>query len=265
VVLLRFLRAALALVPLVTLAACGGGDLVLPSDGGPSRIRVVTGDGQSGLAGAALEDSLVAKVVDAQDRGLSGVRVAFVPGTAGSEVAPDTVLTDANGEAATQWVLGGPAGSQVVDANVVGASLTARFTASVAARAASRLSSVAGDEQAAPVGTALADSLAVRAEDEFGNPVAGVQVEWSADVGEVSPASVVTGADGRAATRRILGARAGEQTATARAEGLVGSPVTFTHTAVPGSAASIVLVSGNDQNGTPGQRLPNPLVVRVVD
>ncbi len=81
----------------------------------------------------------------------------------------------------------------------------------------------------------------------------------------MSPTSVVTGADGRAATRRILGSAAGTQTATADAPGLTGSPLTFTHTAVPGTAASLVLISGSDQRGETGQELPEPLVVRLVD
>jgi adhesin/invasin len=76
---------------------------------------------------------------------------------------------------------------------------------------------------------------------------------------------VETGADGRAAARRILGAAAGTQTATADVPGLEGAPVTFTHTAVPGSAASLVLISGNDQRGPTGDELPDPLVVRLVD
>jgi hypothetical protein len=75
----------------------------------------------------------------------------------------------------------------------------------------------------------------------------------------------VTGADGRAATRRILGSAAGTQTATADVPGLAGTPVTFTHTAVPGTAASLVLISGSDQRARAGDELPDPLIVRLVD
>jgi adhesin/invasin len=95
--------------------------------------------------------------------------------------------------------------------------------------------------------------------------VAGVAVGWTADVGSVSPASAVSDADGLAAARRILGAVAGGQTAVATAPGLTGSPLTFTHTAVPGTAASLVLISGSGQTGDPGTQLPEPLVVRLVD
>ncbi|HEX6104472.1 MAG TPA: Ig-like domain-containing protein [Gemmatimonadales bacterium] len=264
---LRLLRAVLSRVPILLAAACGGGDLLLPSDAGPADIAIVQGNAQSGSAGSALADSLVVRVTDGQDRAVRGLRVAFELGTGadGGEVSPDTVVTDGQGLAAAEWVLGAASGTQVVDVSVVGEPLTVRFTAAAGSSGASRLVAVSGDGQTAPVGTALEDSLVVRVEDDFGNPVAGVEVVWAADIGEVSPASVVAGADGLAATRRILGPVAGEQTATATAPGLDGSPVTFIHIAVPGTAASLVLVSGSGQTGPPGAELTDPLVVRVVD
>jgi adhesin/invasin len=264
---MRLLRAVLARAPLLAALACGGGDLVLPSESGPARIVIVGGNEQDGSAGSALADPLVVRVVDAQDRAISGVRVAFelAAGTTTGQVIPDTVLTDNGGLAAAEWVLGSGAGAQEVDAKVVGETLTVRFTASAAPGTASRLALVSGDGQTAPVGTALPDSLVVRVEDPFGNPVAGVAVGWTADVGSVSPASAVSDADGLAAARRILGAVAGGQTAVATAPGLTGSPLTFTHTAVPGTAASLVLISGSGQTGDPGTQLPEPLVVRLVD
>ena len=264
---MRLLRAVLSRAPLLAALGCGGGDLVLPSESGPARIEIVDGNEQSGSAGSALADSLVVRVVDAQDRAVGGLRVAFelAGGTTTGQVTPDTVVTDNGGLAAAEWVLGAGAGDQVVDAKVVGEPLSVRFTASAAAGVASRLVLVSGDGQTAPVGTALTDSLVARVEDAFGNPVAGVTVAWTADVGTVSPGTVVSGADGRAAARRILGTGAGEQTATAAATGLAGSPLIFTHTAVPGTAASLVLISGDGQSGPPGTELPDPLVVRLVD
>jgi hypothetical protein len=76
---------------------------------------------------------------------------------------------------------------------------------------------------------------------------------------------VETGADGRAAARRVLGSTAGTQTAAASAPELDGSPVIFTHTGTAGSAASLVLVSGDGQSAEAGTELPDQLVVRLVD
>jgi adhesin/invasin len=264
---LRFIRLLVAPALALSTMQCGSGDLVLPGDGDPADIQIIQGDEQIGGAGLQLEDSLVVRVLDADGRGIAGLPVAFVlgDGADGGDVSPDTVLTDSRGESATSWVLGGAAGAQELDASVVGQDLSVRFTASAGSSLPSRLEAVSGDQQTAAVGTALRDSLVVRVVDDFGNPVAGITVGWAASAGDVSPALVETGADGRAAARRILGAVAGTQTATADVPGLEGAPVTFTHTAVPGSAASLVLISGNDQRGPTGDELPDPLVVRLVD
>jgi hypothetical protein len=163
-------------------------------------------------------------------------------------------------------VLGGVAGSQIADAKVVGADQVAvRFTATAQPAAAHAIAALSGDAQSAMVGTALPDSLVVRVTDQFGNPVSGATVAWSANPGSISPESVQTDADGRAAARRILGASTGAQTAAASSPELDGSPVTFTHTGTPGSDASLVLVSGDGQSGQTGAELPDPVVVRLVD
>jgi len=264
---LRFVRHLVAPALAIATLRCGSGDLLLPGDTEPTQIEIIQGDEQTGSAGLPLEDSIVVRVLDGGGRAMTGLQVAFslADGAAGGDVSPDTVVTDGRGESAALWVLGGAAGAQSLDAKVVGRDLTVRVTASAGSSGPSRLVAVSGDAQTAPVGTALTDSLVVQVLDGFDNPVAGITVDWSASEGDVSPTSVVTGADGRAATRRILGSAAGTQTATADAPGLTGSPLTFTHTAVPGTAASLVLISGSDQRGETGQELPEPLVVRLVD
>ncbi|MGH3369755.1 MAG: Ig-like domain-containing protein [Nocardioidaceae bacterium] len=263
----RFLRRVAASVALVAAPACNGGDLVLPADGTPSAIAIVEGNGQTGSVGAPLSDSLVVRVTDGQERAVAGLSVVFdlASPEAGGDVVPDTALTGENGQAWTRWVLGGSAGAQAVEARVVGEPLTVRFTASARPAGAHTIEAVGGDEQTAPVGTALPDSLVARVTDRFGNPVAGAAVEWTVESGSVSPATSATGDDGRAATRRVLGSSAGSQTTSASSPDLNGSAVTFTHIATPGTAASLVLISGSDQSAPAGTELPERLVVRLVD
>jgi hypothetical protein len=177
-------------------------------------------------------------------------------------VDPDTAETLANGHAEATWTLGSVTGTQTVVARVVGLDrLEVSFDAAVGSGA--RIDMVSGDDQTAPVGTPLDDSLVVRVIDPFGNPLDGVTVEWDADGGSVDPASVTTGADGRAATYRILGSSTGSQTTRASSGDL--APITFTSHAVAGSADELVRVSGDDQTAEPGAELPEPLVVRLVD
>jgi adhesin/invasin len=247
--------------------ACGGDDLVLPHDAAPGAIEAARGDRQSGTVAAALRDSIVVLVTDDAGRPMPDVPVEFVvPAGSGGSLVPGTAVTGDDGQAGAKWTLGEQAGTQSVDARVAGASqIAVRLTATARADAAASVAAASGDGQSATVGTALGDSLVVRVTDAFGNPVSGATVDWDADPGSISPRSVETGADGLASARRVLGAAAGTQTAAASAPGLVGSPVIFTHNATPGSAASLVMVSGDGQSAAPGAELPDPLVVRLVD
>jgi galactose oxidase-like protein/Big-like domain-containing protein len=95
------------------------------------------------------------------------------------------------------------------------------------------LAMAGGNSQSAPAGQALANPIGVRVTDDNGDPVADVTVGWSAaDGGSVSASSVSTDDDGRASVTWTLGPTAGSQTATATVDGLDGSPVQFTATAV---------------------------------
>jgi Kelch motif./Domain of unknown function (DUF1929)./Bacterial Ig-like domain (group 1)./Glyoxal oxidase N-terminus. len=95
------------------------------------------------------------------------------------------------------------------------------------------LAMAGGNSQSAPAGQALANPIGVRVTDDNGDPVADVTVGWTAaDGGSVSASSVSTDDDGRASVTWTLGPTAGSQTATATVDGLDGSPVQFTATAV---------------------------------
>ncbi len=258
----------LVLLASVSVLACGGDDLTLPGGGsGAAQLTLVSGNAQEGDAGASLQNPLVVQALDAQDRAVAGIRVAFEP-SAGGSADPDTVVTGDNGRATAVWMLGPAAGAQALEAHVAGstsADLSVDFAATANPGEPHTLVAFGGVEQSAAVGTALPDSLVVLATDQFGNPVAGVEVQWATSTGSIDPETVATGADGRAGARRILGSAAGTQSATAEGAGLEGSPVTFNHTAMPGAAASLVLISGNDQSGAPGEELDDPLVVQLVD
>jgi Big-like domain-containing protein len=252
----------------ITLAGCGGSDLTLPTETGPAVISKFDGDNQTGPVGAALGVPLVVEVVDQRGNPIRDLRVAFAVdgGSLGASVSPAEATTDPRGHAEAQWVLGPTSGSQAVHARVVGVDgLEVTFGASATAGAAASIERAEGDEQSAAVGTPLPNPLIVLVTDQFGNPVANVPVEWNTENGSVDPSSTVTGPDGRAQTSWLLGSSTGTHSVTASSTDLEGSPVTFTGTAVPGSAASLVRVSGNNQSGGTGQELDEALVVRLVD
>ena len=146
---MRLFRALTASLSLVSSAACGGGDLVLPEDQSPADMVLVDGDGQAGSVGAELPDPLVVQVVDAENRPIAGVRVAFALGARadGGDTSPDTALTNAEGLASTRWILGGSSGRQEVKAEIVGAGLEVGFFAEAERTSTLRLERVSGDEQ----------------------------------------------------------------------------------------------------------------------
>ena len=94
-------------------------------------------------------------------------------------------------------------------------------------------------------------------------------VAWAATGGgSVSPASVPTGADGRAAAHRVLGTTFGAYGTTATVAGLSGSPMVFVAlgTAPPGSGpGAIAMSAGDQQHGTVGATLAVQPAVLVRD
>lgn len=130
---------------------------------------------------------------------------------------------------------------------------------------AANIAIVSGSGQTGVITLGLADPLVVKVTNDAGQPVAGFQVLWTvATAGGSLPIATTTGTDGTAAETWILGSQTGPLTATAGNTALTGATksVTFTATAV---GASIALESGNGQSAFAGERLANPLVVRLTD
>lgn len=90
------------------------------------------------------------------------------------------------------------------------------------------ITSVSGDNQTAPVGSAAADSLVVRVSSPAG-VAAGVSVGWAvvAGSGTVSPTSVPTDAQGFAKARLAIGATPSSVLVRASISGTAGASVDF--------------------------------------
>jgi hypothetical protein len=123
-----------------------------------------------------------------------------------------------------------------------------------------------GDEQAAPVGTALPEPLVVEVADDAGNPVPGVAVQWTPEGGgSVSAGVVTTGEDGRSAVQRFLGTEPGEQATIAAVSGLSGSPVRFTAVAQVATSPRLTLATQPSTTATSGDPLTQQPVVQLLD
>ncbi len=273
----RIRRWFLPTLLLLATIRCGGGDsLTLPPDGLPAAIVQLGGDGQTGVVGQRLTDTLIVRVTDSKSptpRPVVGQKVVFqaVAGGTGAILIPDTTVTDDDGRARSVWVLGTLVGAQRVEARVINpalrTTLKTAFTATASADQPDTVFALAGDNQSGVVGSILPVPLTVVVTDQFGNPLSGLTVTWSVPPGQgsVSAATTVTSAAGQASVTRTLGAGSGAQTASATVTGVASSPVVFHQTATAGGAASLVIARGNNPPRTAPVGFQDSVVVRLLD
>src|SRR6266581_3121283 len=232
----------------------------------PSQLVAFAGDGQSALVGSAVSINPAARVSDQYGNAVGGIPVTFSISLGGGSLAtPATVTTDTAGIARSPtWTLGLLAGLNTLGATATGLPAVT-FTAQGIASLANSIALNGGNGQTATVGTALG-AYSVRVLDAAGAPVTGVPVSWAVppNSGTIAPAQSTTDVTGNATATRTLGTIAGTQTATASVGGLTGSPVTFTATALAGSATQLVKQSIDPQTGTVATGVAAP-VVKVVD
>ena len=108
--------AALPMLMMMALTAC-------ESPGGPTQREVrllllLAGDLQTAAPGATLPNPLVVAAYDFESKPVPGVDVSFTVRTGGGSMSPQTVKTNENGIAQSQWTLGGAPGSQEATASV---------------------------------------------------------------------------------------------------------------------------------------------------
>jgi len=134
------------------------------------------------------------------------------------------------------------------------------------------LQALSGDGQSATIATTLPAPLVVGVTDAAGQPLPNAQVVFQVTQGngvlEGGSRSAVlhTDAQGRAVIHWTLGSRAGVGVDRIRATAVgVAGAVTFSATALTGSAAAIDVTSGDSQRGSVGEQLWRPLFVVVTD
>ncbi len=224
----------------------------------------ISGDGQTGPIGATLAQPLVIQVVDQNGVPVEGELIVWQVSAGGGSVSPSQTTTDANGRASTSLRLGTTIGPNTVRATL-GQLVPVIFTASATAAPPTKLTQVGGDGQSAVVGTQLPLQLSAQVTDAVGNPKPGVLVTFAVTSGggTLSTTSAISDPTGTASVRWTLGSIAGTQTAAVLVSGL--TPLTFTATAVAGSADALTILTGNNQTGTPGSPLTDSLRVRLAD
>jgi adhesin/invasin len=207
-------------------------------------------------------------VRDAAGNPVSGVAVTFVVASGGGTATGLTQTTNAQGVATIGGLtLGRTAGPNTVTATAAGVTGTATFVITGTAGPAARGEISSGTNQSERAGGTLQVRPSVRVVDQFGNPVAGVQVTFVATGGGASllGATQTTNAQGIATVGGVtLGTTPGTNTIEARIAG-VTAPVVFTATALAGTPATITIVSGDSLIVQTFRRAGAPFVVEVRD
>lgn len=219
-----------ALFPMLALAAAvvvGACSDTTGSSGAPASVQVVSGDSQSAVVETPLALPLVVVVHDSNDKPVIGAQVKFLTSDSGTFSAA-TATTDTLGQASTTFTPGKRAVSVVVSASVTGIP-SATFAVTATPAPPSDVAKVSGDGQAGPDGATLAAPFVIQVLDEFGNPVAGVAVTWTASAGTFAQSDGVTDVNGQARAVLQLANASGSETVTAHIAG--ASDVTFTATA----------------------------------
>ncbi|MFL5514993.1 MAG: leishmanolysin-related zinc metalloendopeptidase [Gemmatimonadales bacterium] len=227
--------------------AYGVAALVLACGTEPPRLaslEIISGNGQTGIAGSALPVPLQVKAEDENGSPIEGVRLRFEATAGGGQLRPAEVATDREGRAEAEFILGSVPGSQEVTISSVSGEVAARLTATATGVPASvRL--FGGNSQSARAGLAVATPPAVVVLDAAGRPVPGVTVSFGVTEGGGSliGTSTPTDVDGIARVGQWRLGVSGVNTMDAVVDGaaVAGEPVTFVATTTPPAGYDVVV------------------------
>jgi hypothetical protein len=245
----------------------------------PASFRITGGNNQSGAPGARLPLQLAAQVLDGAGNPVPNVPVVWQPVNPQSVSLSGIVsISDGNGIVSAIATLGsvlGPAQVQLLsNASVsqtpfgpAGVPIQTTFSMTVAQSQPqpATLLILSGNNQSGPPGAPLPLPLIARVVDAAGNPAPNVAVVWQ-PLNPVSLSGVVSTSDanGLVSATVTLGQTAGSAQVQVR---IANGPVqtTFNLTVSQPQPATLRILSGNNQSGSPGAQLPVPLSAQVLD
>lgn len=198
-----------AVLALVLTAACSSP--IGSGHGGPDAIQPVGGTAVSVEAGTTASDSLAVRVIDAAGRGVEGVQVTWLPGSAVAVPTRASTTTMAGGVARTGIAAGTVAGQGVILASVAIAGSDARvaFTVIVDPGPTATLEAPASVTLAA--GSNRTITLVAR--DQYGNGIPTAAISWASTHPAIAEGTGAGTINGKALGGARLTATAGAATA----------------------------------------------------
>lgn len=228
----------------------------------PERLRLVSGNNQTGQIGRRLDEPFKIRVTDTRGDNVANQVVRFVITEGGGTLSNTNPRTDADGIAQTYLRLGNRIETTTVEARL-GDLTPIAFTAQ-SESSPSRITLVSGNNQTVYRNTQSGNPFRVRVTDANRNGIADVTVNFriTNGRGSLSDANVRSDADGYAETH-LTPTSTESVRVEARATG-INTVVRFSVN-VRRAPTRLVQISGNDQTGALNRRLAQPFVVEVRD
>jgi hypothetical protein len=230
--------------------------------GPATKIVIATGNRQSGQAGSILPNQLKVKIQDAYSNGIAGITATFVDNSHTGTLIPSSAVSNNSGFAQVSYQLPNADGTYKITASAAGITGTALFTEYATGDSPAALLVVSGNNQTAPVNTALPNPLVVQVNDVGGDPVAGVSVVFSATSGTVTGSPATSNSSGTVSANYTTGSSAGPVTITAAVNSVNAQ---LSENVGAGAPATVAITGGNNQAATAGSMLPQALSVVVAD
>lgn len=264
---MRLVRGPLASVLLLATAACGGGDLVLPNEGQPAEVSVISGDGQTGTILEPVAESLVVRVSDRFGNPVAGAEVLW-SADGGGEITPAQTVTGADGRAAAQRRLGPQPGTYGTTA--VATSLPEDVATFTTTAVAAKLVVVTQPGPVASSGAPFDPQPVLQLQDASGNPLArpgvAVTAQISSGAGDLRGTTIQTSDPSGAVsfTDLAIVGPPGARTLIFAASGYASAATSPVSLGV-GAPAAVAAAAGDGQSAPAGARLPVAPAVVVRD
>ena len=191
--------------------------------GSGAKLTVISGNNQSATWGTAFSAPMVVELDDAFGNPVSGATVTFTAPASDPTATLSTPAADGiERRTSVTATAGAVAGAYAVTVSAAGAASTTVALNNVAGNGSTILV-VSGTPQSATVATAFGAALVVQVEDQNGNAVSGVAVNFTAPTSGAS-ASLTTAAatdvNGETSVTATAGTVAGTYTVIATASGV---------------------------------------------
>jgi hypothetical protein len=252
----------------------GFSDPITTTAGAPAALAKIAGDGQTAPINSLLPLDLEVQVLDQFSNPVGGATVTFDPIGGGTAIPPDTV-TNSQGIASSRWEVHSTATPDTMAAYIIGQTTTpdtVLFTATVTAGAAMTLTRIQPVDTVGVVDSLLQEAFRVRVTDSGGNPVSNFAMSFA--IVQKPPGAAnefltvnagTTNDQGEVETMLHFGTKVGTYTVRAFSGSTSPNFVDFDAIALHREPDHILVAAGNNQTGTVGQALSNPIQFQLVD